>query len=443
MFVIQKREIGFDLSTLSPDQAKAFKTCTDHARYSEPGSLQALTGSAGTGKSYTLKAIVSTLGSEGHDVLVTASTHKAVAVLAKSGLTDVMTVHSALGLGLRVDEETGERYLKKVREARIPRDGFLVVDEASMIDVELLEIIKTEAEDARAAVLFVGDHAQLPPVGDDPELFDQVPCVRLETIHRQAAGSPIISIATQVRDLITGQSTTVPEIRTTLGSDGAGVAVVSAEDFRAEIEEAFSSGADARIACFTNAAVHHWNEVVRQCLHPDCTDPRAPVVGDILASHGSTDLLANNEEVRVTHVSPSAAGPGGVDGWHVSWQAFGIRKRAFVPRVTEDALAVLRGLKRTARSATAQHRIHDTPETERTRRARWREYFDTENLFADLRPAWASTTHRLQGSTHRVVFVDLNDLLRAKQRDLTLFYRLVYTALTRASHRVVVLGEPR
>ena len=48
-------------------------------------------------------------------------------------------------------------------------------------------------------VLFVGDHGQLEPIGTSAGLMAD-PHVRLETIHRQARGNPILRLATALRE---------------------------------------------------------------------------------------------------------------------------------------------------------------------------------------------------------------------------------------------------
>jgi exodeoxyribonuclease-5 len=70
----------------------------------------------------------------------------------------------------------------------------VIVDEASMLDASMIE----DLESFGVPVLYVGDHGQLEPVGDDPGLMRE-PQIRLETIHRQAAGSPIVQFAHLLR----------------------------------------------------------------------------------------------------------------------------------------------------------------------------------------------------------------------------------------------------
>src|SRR5262249_22505342 len=80
--------------------------------------------------------------------------------------------------------------------------GLLVVDEASMVDVMLMQALMKAVPD-KAAVLIVGDIDQLPSVGPGQVLADiiasgAVPVVRLTEVFRQAAQSRIITSAHRI-----------------------------------------------------------------------------------------------------------------------------------------------------------------------------------------------------------------------------------------------------
>ena len=104
-------------------------------------------------------------------VLVTAPTHKALAVLGdKLGHTDceLMTTQAALGLKL-IEMDSGDQRLQKDSKPKIEQYELVVVDEASMLHPDIFAA--TLASRMRARILFVGDPAQLAPVGsDEPSL---------------------------------------------------------------------------------------------------------------------------------------------------------------------------------------------------------------------------------------------------------------------------------
>ena len=74
------------------------------------------------------------------------------------------TIHKVLGLRPQLDENLGRYILKRVRQPVIEPGTLIVVDEASMVDSQLLRFIRQAAQCAQAQVLFVGNPAQLPPI---------------------------------------------------------------------------------------------------------------------------------------------------------------------------------------------------------------------------------------------------------------------------------------
>lgn len=146
-----------------------------------------LGGYAGTGKTTIIRAIVDHYG--GADLAVVAPTGKAAHVLRTKGV-EATTLHSLIYTPRGTDRD-GNVIFKRNGN---PMPRVVICDEASMLNVQLV----TDLEKAVKHVFFVGDHGQLEPIGDDPGLMRE-PDIRLENIHRQAEGSPIIEFAHHVR----------------------------------------------------------------------------------------------------------------------------------------------------------------------------------------------------------------------------------------------------
>ena len=103
---------------------------------------------------------------------------------------EAKTIHRLL----EVDPKTGG--FKRGDDNPLDCD-LLVIDEASMVDVMLMQAL-TKAVPATAALLIVGDIDQLPSVGPGQVLADvissgAIPVVRLTEVFRQAAQSRIIT----------------------------------------------------------------------------------------------------------------------------------------------------------------------------------------------------------------------------------------------------------
>ena len=155
-----------------------------------------LTGGPGTGKSRTVAAVVKLLKSKGVEVALAAPTGRAAKRLEE--LTDhpAVTVHRLLGA-----QGTSGGF---ARNEEWPLDAeVVVVDEASMLDVELAAALLEACPDG-THLLLVGDPAQLPSIGPGHVLGDLidsgvVPVTELTTLYRQAEGGAIARLATAVR----------------------------------------------------------------------------------------------------------------------------------------------------------------------------------------------------------------------------------------------------
>lgn len=181
----------------SPDQLEAFNTVMDWA--ANPSDLLTLGGVAGSGKSYLMgKVAYSLIYDRELRVAFCAPTGRASLVLGRS-LRDsgvlsagASTIHSLIYTP-QINRETG-RIEGWTLSKEINAD-IIVVDEASMVNRETFGHLKSFG----VPILAVGDHKQLPPVGEAPFLMAD-PDVQLNTIHRQAKDNPIIKLAGRARN---------------------------------------------------------------------------------------------------------------------------------------------------------------------------------------------------------------------------------------------------
>jgi exodeoxyribonuclease-5 len=220
----------------SPDQEAALWAAREWRR---SGSRPYLTigGYAGTGKS----TLVTELAKDWGDVAVCALWGKAAHVLRAKG-TPATTIHSLIYVP-RKDARGQVRYR---RRDHLGGTGTIIVDEAGMLDHVLLHDLLSFG----IPTLFVGDHGQLEPIGTNPGLMKS-PDVRLENVHRQALGNPILRAATAFRE---GRE--VP-----YSSDPRGrLEVVRKGEFDRRIAPA------AQIICGFNPTRHRVNAMVRTML---------------------------------------------------------------------------------------------------------------------------------------------------------------------------------
>lgn len=161
----------------------------------QPGRVCVLTGHAGTGKTTVMGDVDSCI-----DAVWCAPTHKAKGVLAKHiKRGTVSTIDSALGMRPRFNPELGRIEFIPMGYSVLDEKRFVVFDEASMIDEQKLNWI---LEKRIEKILFVGDHAQLPPVNFiySPIFQQGYPTYSLKEVHRQQKDSPILDFSIDVRE---------------------------------------------------------------------------------------------------------------------------------------------------------------------------------------------------------------------------------------------------
>jgi exodeoxyribonuclease V alpha subunit len=154
-----------------------------------------MTGGPGVGKTTIVKAILRVLAAKGVRLLLCAPTGRAAKRLTEATGFEAKTIHRLL----EVDPKGGG--FKRDDDNPLDCD-LLVVDEASMVDVMLMQALVKAIPD-KAAVLIVGDIDQLPSVGPGQVLADIIasgtmPVVRLTEVFRQAAQSRIITSAHRI-----------------------------------------------------------------------------------------------------------------------------------------------------------------------------------------------------------------------------------------------------
>lgn len=434
--------------------------------YASGDRMACLMGAAGTGKTTTLG-----LWLKGHAnceprIVVVAPTNKAKGVLQSKCPTDgnllYCTVAQFFGERLVENENTledefvgglGEPIYKNI-EVR-----FVIVDECSMVSQKDLDSFTSVANGYGIQILFVGDHAQLPPVDNDGKsklspTFSIVPRFTLTQVVRQALDSPVIALATWVRGR---PPCLLSQLEAFFGRD-----MRLTKMRRNEITDAairgIRSGFPVQILTCQKATARKYNRTIHDALHPDCEPPFA--VGEQVVAHepkydGQGLALANGELAIVVHIK---------------------RREPYVTEYVKKDGTVLKQINHLPIPHIDQWSIklkrpdgrvmwvNYADEAELTKAIRElkvsfsnRKYLDhssykgtvpigslkesdegklisrIKNDFTELSHAYAMTVHKSQGSTFDNVIVDWGDLgvygYKDKERDM----RIHYTAITRAS----------
>lgn len=178
--------------TYAPMQRRTLEMAATH-------QLLVITGGPGTGKTTTVRAIIAMFEQLGRKVQLAAPTGRAAKRMSELTDREAQTIHRLLEAGY---EEGSFDLVFKRNESNLLKCEALILDECSMIDVELMSALLSALPPACRLVL-VGDADQLPSVGPGNVFLDilrsnAAPVVRLTEIFRQTADSRIVRYAHQI-----------------------------------------------------------------------------------------------------------------------------------------------------------------------------------------------------------------------------------------------------
>lgn len=182
-----------ELSKCQENVVDAFKNNRGH---------MTIRGPAGVGKSFITKHLIDSCEDK-NGIFLATPTHQAKIVLAKMSGMGVSTLHSLLKIHPQTYEEV--RTFEQAGDPELEDCRILFIDEASMVDDDLFEILMQSIH-PHCRIIAIGDYHQLQPVKHEAghispfftdERFMQV---EMTTILRQAADNPIIQVATGIRN---------------------------------------------------------------------------------------------------------------------------------------------------------------------------------------------------------------------------------------------------
>lgn len=432
-----------------------------------------LSGYAGTGKTFLSMRFLAQAEAAGLCWTVVAPTHKAVGVLRSHLQAAALlptwypsTIHRLLRLRLKRQGDLERCEESEHTAAALEHLALVLIDEASMVDSQLLEITLRCAHPFRTRLVFVGDPAQLPPVGEPESAVFALGRARTAALRQVVRHQgPVLRLAQGIREqaLPCCRPPPLPPVRTAAGR----VALLDRQAWLLEAQAALRRSAEtdnpdlARILCYTNRSLEQLVPIARRALHGAMADQLPVLPGEVLISRSAVMapacregeeaaeepdmVLGSNRELVVRDVTPErcdladfgVVGAPLIDTLTASVQAgdSGLSLRLLPPAgsVPRQALdAVLERLRASARGVARD-------QGKAAARGLWRQFFLVRDAFAVLGPAAVLTVHRSQGSTFGQVFVDADVFW---PRDELLRRQLVYVAVSRASQAVALVAGP-
>ena len=369
-----------------------------------------LQGTAGTGKTTLIKEVSKEWANQQQLLKTldpkylftkfasTATTNKAVQALTNATGYFARTIHQFLGLTVR----NGQVALATQSEPNFV-NTVIVIDECSYIDYRLLEMIESFTKDNK--VIFMGDKTQLPPVGynHSPVFYKEYPTFNLTKQLRQMH-SP--NIAKYCRDLQAFINTPVDFPALNIGNE---IEHLSKDDFNKRILQ--MDATKSKILAIKNRTVNNYNAVLFKAKN----GREEFAAKDVVINNHYVPGLATDEEVTIEHIRY------GINRVGVAGATVVINgKHYFLPSKVSNIKKLIKQY--TAMGEYSKANV-------------------IKNTWVDLRPNFALTVHKSQGSTYDEVFIDLDDMKSIK--DLRELAKLLYVAMSRAKYRVILTGDIR
>ncbi len=392
-----EREQGIEYAPL---QRKAVELAAEQ-------ELLLLTGGPGTGKTTSVRAILSLFERMGLDVLLAAPTGRAAKRMSEVCGRDAQTIHRMLGMSW--DERTGQVKFQKNEKDPLRADA-VIVDETSMVDLALMRAFLAALRPGCRLVL-VGDPDQLPSVGAGNVFSDllrsgRAAVVSLTEVFRQAQRSAIIRGAHAVNE---GR---VPELANTPTGDlfflprrdSVRLVDTVVELCKTRLPEKMGiPAAELQVLTPTRkgaAGTAALNRALQGALNPAAPDKRERAFGDLVFREGDRVMQTRNDYDVVWERADGTAGTGVFNG--DVGQILRIDPGGELLTIAFDD-----------RTATY-----------------------TADMLAELDMAYAMTVHKAQGSEYRgVIFVSAPCAPGLEVRGV------LYTAITRARELLVVVGD--
>lgn len=307
--------------TLTKDQDYAFKRVQNFFT-DEDNPAIIIVGSAGTGKTVLMRFIVDYIMNNGiGSIAAVAPTHKARRVLEKVLNADrflpipSFTVASILGK-MREHTYIGSHKYTNGSKQKMDRFDYFILDEVSMVGDEDMEEIIDYICTCDKKLILVGDNCQIPSPSQtltregsicyksDSLAFDIVNICELKHIVRQAAKSPIIRIASYLRDNL-WKEVNIRDILSALSMPFTDILTTHKKayvDFQADWKE----GLDTRMIAYTNAAVRSHNIQIRKDLG---IDSKPLVIDEILTGYDNVGwpvpVIENGTDYRILSIQPT------------------------------------------------------------------------------------------------------------------------------------------
>ena len=448
--------------TPTKGQNKIIENLANWISEPEYDSVFILNGYAGTGKTTLISAFATTLAELRIKPILLAPTGRAAKVVAQMTGMPAHTIHKKIYRQKSLADAEARFMLNFNKE----KDAVFIVDEASMIADysmdgsvfgsgslldDLFEYVRSGE---RCRVMFVGDAAQLPPVGHDlspalnPErmkVYGPVIYETLDEVVRQQMDSGILFNATMVRCMLDAGIYEIPLFDTSFPDFEA----ISGAEVLERVEECYSRYGrdDVIVITRSNKRANRFNEGIRRLTL--CAE-EAIESGDMLMvvknnyhftereEDCKIDFVANGDTARLMRIRRyhDLYGFRFADAVlrFADYDDYELDCKILLDTLTSEAPALTAEQNKSLFTAIEEDYLDVTNKRERYKKIREDSYYNA----MQVKFGYAVTCHKAQGGQWSAVFVD--KMLFGDEEMSRDMLRWLYTAITRATEKLYLVN---
>jgi hypothetical protein len=427
-------------------------------------------GQPGTGKTSVLGFILKNL--RGANPLLTAPTHEAVGQMRDRLPPTALCETTHRGLGLKVDKSYESlTFVPGIRSETLAETNLLVVDESSMLDMLEPEEVKNglppklldHVLSYYQKVIFLGDWAQLPPVGrkdgESPVFKQGYRTVSLDKVERH--GGDILTFVQSIRAEIPKALRRLPPIP-------SGIEVITTNDYCAipdlggDVKQEIAEGR-GRILTWTNGrtdkspvpGVREYNQFIREFKFGTEVARQFPFIESEIVSFKTQSFLLEGDAEKHSRLT--------LDDLN-RFQSFKLKRmatnntRGQVTRVANYTflgipchrleIDLLNGGKTIVFCPTKGGEVTYKNMVKKlaqeaakavNKKVAYAKMHTFSELFTTVVPCYGQTGQCAQGATMDLVVVDVRNILQARPTEWKTAFKLLNVACSRASKRLILV----
>ena len=425
-----------------------------------------LRGSAGTGKTTLAAAIVKVLAALKQKLILLAPTGRAAKVFSLYAAHPAYTIHRRI-----YRQKTAADLSSFNLNTNLNRDTLFIIDEASMISNQgygesafgsgclLDDLMQFVYNGQNCRVLFIGDRAQLPPVGESESPALSASVLRgygmkvyecdLSQVLRQSEASGILWNATRIRSL--SGSLEYPRIKT---SDFSDIQVVSGDELIETLASSYSRvGVDeTMVVTRSNKRANIYNLGIRNTVldreEELCRGDQLIIVKNnyfwaekITADVNKMSFIANGDRAVVQRIRNVHALYGfrfaEVTMSFPDYDDCELTATVLLDTLSSEAPALTHEQQEQLYNAVMEDYADIPQKAERVKKLKVDRYYNA----LQVKFAYAVTCHKAQGGQWAHVYLDqgymTDDMLTPD------YIHWLYTAITRATEKLFLVNWPK